>query len=285
MSRALLITGASGYLGRELARQATTAGWQVVGTFRRAPAALGGVRWLPLDVRDREAVAACVAQTQPAAIVHTAVAEPNDWPTNADGAAHVALAAQQQQCRLAHVSSDAIFNGARGLYDETAVPEPITPYGAAKAAAETAVQAIKPDAAIVRTSLIIGAEPYKHVQMVLDMLTGKRADALFSDEIRCPVLVSDLAAALLELADGTYAGVLNVAGADALSRYELGILLARHWGYDPARLRAISTVESGLRRPTDVRLDIRRAQAVLQTPLQGARTFVDTLAIDSATRT
>jgi dTDP-4-dehydrorhamnose reductase len=116
--------------------------------------------------------------------------------------------------------------------------------------------------------------------MVLDMLQGARSDALFSDEIRCPVDVGDLAAALLELAESQYAGVLNVAGADALSRYELGVLIARRWGYDPARLRAISTVESGLRRPTDVRLDIRRAQASLRTALRGARTFMQSLTIE-----
>lgn len=276
MSGTLLITGASGYLGRELARQAVAAGWQVIGTFHRAPLALEQIRWQQLDVRDRAAVMACVAEARPDAIIHTAMIEPTEWATNAEGAAFVALAAREHHARLVHVSSDAIFSGASNAYDEAAQPAPITPYGAAKAAAETAVMAIMPEAAIVRTSLIIGAEPYKHVQMVLDMLTGKRTDALFTDEIRCPVFVGDLAAALLELAANDYAGVLNVAGADALSRYELGLLLARRWGYDPALLRGISTVESGLRRPTDVRLDIRRAQTLLRTPLQGARTFLST---------
>ncbi|HEY0605579.1 MAG TPA: sugar nucleotide-binding protein, partial [Herpetosiphonaceae bacterium] len=238
--------------------------------------------WQQLDVRDREAVDACVAAIRPDAIIHAAIAEPTEWATNADGTAHVALATREHGIRLVHVSSDAIFSGAPEPYDESAAPDPITPYGASKAAAETAVSAILPTAAIVRTSLIIGAEPYKHVRMVLDMLTGLRSDALFSDEIRCPVAVGDLAAALLELAHNDYAGVLNVAGADALSRYELGLLIARRWEYDPARLKAITTVESGLRRPTNVRLDIRRAQRLLQTKLRGATSFIASLEIEKS---
>jgi len=274
MNRTLLITGASGYLGRELARQAVTAGWHVIGTFRRAPVAVERVDWRQLDVRDRQAVVQLVEDAHPRAVIHAAIIEPSDWTTNADGAAYVALAARHVGARLIHVSSDAIFNGASGLYTEQSLPEPITPYGAAKAAAETAVRALDPHAVLVRTSLIIGDEPYKHVQMVFDMLTGKRHDALFTDEIRCPIAVTDLAAALLELTQLDIAGVLNVAGADAVSRYELGVLIARRWGYDPAGLQASTTAASGLRRPTDVRLDISYAQALLQTKLRGARTFL-----------
>lgn len=274
MSRTLLVTGASGYLGRSVARQACAAGWQVVGTFLRAPLSLEQVGWQRLDVRDPQAVRDLVATVRPALIVHAAVVEPNDWATNADGAAHIALAARAYGARLVHVSSDAIFSGGRGLYDEAALPDPITPYGAAKAAAETAVRAVTPEALLVRTSLIIGDAPYKHVQMVLDMLTGRHSGALFTDEIRCPVAVEDLAAALLELLDQDIRGVLNVAGADAVSRYELGQLMARRWGYDPGRLRAMTTADSGMRRQTDVRLDIRRAQSLLRTPLRGARTFL-----------
>ncbi len=274
MTRTMFITGASGHLGREVARQAVAHGWTVTGTFMRAAQSIEGVSWRQLDVRDAAAVLECACAVQPLAIIHTAVAEPNVWATNADGAAFVAQAAKECGARLVHVSSDAIFNGAGGYYTEADAPEPITPYGAAKAAAETAVRAILPRAAIVRTSLIIGDEPYKHVRMVLDMLTGKQHGALFTDEIRCPIHVGELAAALLELASLDYAGVLNVAGPEALSRYDLGVLIARRWGYDPDLLRASSTSESGLRRPTDVRLDISRAQALLATPLRGAPDFL-----------
>ncbi len=274
MSRTLLITGASGYLGRELARQAVAAGFGVVGAYRHEARPIDGVRWERLDVRDAAATLRLVAAVDPEIIIHTAVVEPLDWATNADGAAHVALAARASGARLIHLSSDAIFSGRGEPYDESAAPEPITPYGASKAAAETAVRAIDPGAAIVRTSLIIGDEPYKHVQLVFDLLAGRRDDALFTDEIRCPIWVGDLAAALLELIDLDHAGVLNIAGADAVSRYELGVLIARRHGYDPARLKAGTTTASGLRRPTNVRLDIRRARSLLRTALRGARTFL-----------
>lgn len=274
MTRSLLITGAGGYLGRELARQAVAHGHRVCGTFRSEPRPIPGVEWLRLDVRDREATTALLVDQKPGAVLHTAIREPNDWATNADGAANIALAARAAGARLVHVSSDAIFSGAGGLYDEAAPPEPITPYGAAKAAAETAVAAIDAGARIVRTSLIIGDEPYKHVGMVLDMLAGRNPGALFSDEIRCPIHVVDLAAALLELAEQDGGGVLNVAGPEAVSRYELGVLIARRYGHDPSRLRASTTAQSGLRRPTDVRLDIRRAQALLRTRLRGASEFL-----------
>ena len=83
-------------------------------------------------------------------------------------------------------------------------PTPVYPYGAAKAAAETAVRAIDPRAVLVRTSLIVGDERSKQVQLCLDPLGGRAR--LFTDEVRCPIAVDDLAGAVLELAAADYAG-------------------------------------------------------------------------------
>jgi dTDP-4-dehydrorhamnose reductase len=177
--------------------------------------------------------------------------------------------------RLIHMSSDAIFDGTAAPYAETADPSPVNLYGASKAAAETAVRALDPTAVLIRTSLIIDDEHVdKHSQMILDIAGGLRSEALFTDEIRCPVAVADLAAAILELLDLPYAGVLNVAGADAISRYELGVLVARRHGVAHEALRAASLAESGLRRPPDTRLDLGLARSVLRTRLRGAREFL-----------
>ncbi|HEY0699768.1 MAG TPA: sugar nucleotide-binding protein, partial [Micromonospora sp.] len=131
-----------------------------------------------------------------------------------------------------------------------------------------AVRAIDPTAALVRTSLIVGAGS-RQVQLCLDALAGRAT--LFTDEVRCPVDVTDLAAALLELVDGDHAGPLNVAGPEAVSRAEMGLLVARGRGLDPAGMRTATSASSGLRRPTEVRLDSSRAAGLLATRLRGAR--------------
>src|SRR5690348_12540474 len=132
----LLITGASGTLGSNVVRLAHRQGWEVCGTYYSAPPSQSG-QWHKLDVSDRDAVMALIHLIQPAVIVHTAYMYRGEalWATTADGAAYIALAAQETGARLVHISSDAVFDGMRNPYTETARPNPITSYGAAKAAA------------------------------------------------------------------------------------------------------------------------------------------------------
>lgn len=264
----LLVVGASGYLGGEVCRQAVAAGRRVVGTYRRAPGMIEGVDWMPLDVRDRAAVHALLATLRPDAVVNTAYGYA-DWATTADGAGHVAAAAAEVGARLVHLSSDAVHGGRPQPYADDEPPTPVFPYGAAKAAAETAVRLIDPGAALVRTSLIVGDERSKQIRLCLDALRDGSDMALFTDEIRCPVAVVDLAAAVLELVDSDYAGLLNFAGPEAVSRAELGRLVAGRYGLDASRLRTANIAESGLIRPGEVRLDSSRAAAVLKTRPRG----------------
>jgi dTDP-4-dehydrorhamnose reductase len=266
----ILITGATGSLGRRVYERAAAAGHDVVGT--RMSAGGDGER---LDIRDRDAVVALVRRVGPDAVVHTAAGrDRDDWAATADGAAHVAVAAAAAGVRLVHVSSDAIFSGQQVYYDEDARPDPIYRYGAAKAAAETAVRAIDPGAAVVRTSLILGDGRGYHERLTHDLVSGRAQGALFTDDVRTPVHVDDLADALLELAAGPYRGVLNVAGAEAVSRYALGVLVARRDGLDPA---AIPSRRSPGGRPLDVRLRVDKARAVLSTRLRAATEFLEAM--------
>jgi dTDP-4-dehydrorhamnose reductase len=262
----LFVTGLGGYLGRAIAAAAAPEA-VVAGTVRASPAP-PGTRAFALDVRDEAALAAALDEVRPDAVIHTAYVQHGDEmrAVNVDGAAAVARAAAARRLRLVHLSSDAIFGGDLGrALREDDPPDPMTPYGATKAAAEAAVAAAHPAAVLVRTSLIYGgAEPSNHERRALDP-----ALTFYSDEIRCPVAAGDLAAAVLELAArDDVAGPLHVAGADAVSRLEFARLVCAANGRDPALVRAGAHPPD---RPGDCALDCARARGLLRTRLRGAR--------------
>ena len=264
----LLITGSSGYLGSELARQAPDA----TGTYLTAERP-GAVR---LDVRDAHAVGRLMRELRPSSVIHTAYSEARDVDAravNVDGSRNVARAAADVGARFVHVSTDLVFDGALGRpYTEDDEPRPITGYGCQKLAGEAAVREELPDALVVRTSLIYGgAEPSRHERLVLEAADGGASVRFFSDELRNPVQVGDLATVLLELAGSDAVGTLHVAGADGVSRHEFARLVAVAAGRDP------ETLESGLAadhpdpRPLDCRLDSTRARARVGVDLRGVR--------------
>ncbi len=275
--RRLLITGGSGYLGTWVALLARD-GWDVTATYFSHPTDIPGVAWRRLDVRDAGAVAALVEEVRPAVIVHTAAVNPghsaddHDFiAVNRDGSGHVARAAAAVAARLIHISTDVVFDGRKGNYNEDDPPSPLTPYGRSKAQAEEEVRKAGAEAVIVRTSLIYGWRPRlaQQVRWIVEAARAGERLRLFSDELRCPIWVRSLAAAVVELATLDYTGVLHVAGAQVLSRYEFGLRLLRHHGLPPTAAVPVSVRDSGLVRPPDCTLDCRRARSLLRTRLPG----------------
>jgi dTDP-4-dehydrorhamnose reductase len=257
----LLVTGGSGYVGRELVRRAADAGWDVIGTSYSSGTGVS------LDVRDAGAVERLLRETRPDAVVHTAYLQdgPDAWAVTVDGAELVARAAAGT--RLVHMSTDVVFDGRKGApYVEEDDLSPVTDYGRAKAEAERRVAAAHPGALLVRTSLVYGGPdlsthgPSKH-----ELAARRRAHAFYTDEIRCPIHVGDLAAALLELASLDVSGPLHVAGADAVSRAEFAELIAGE---------PVASTTAPPERPLDCTLDSSRAERMIRTRLRGVRTVL-----------
>jgi dTDP-4-dehydrorhamnose reductase len=241
----LHLTGATGFLGSELARLRPDA------TSER------------VEVRDARAVSSLLRRLRPEVVIHTAYLQQGDgaWETTVEGAANVARCARSIGARLVHLSTDVVFDGRKGRsYVEEDQPSPVTDYGRAKAEAERLVAAEHPEALIVRTSLIVGGpgrEPSRHERAALDP-----ESTFFEDELRSPIQVGDLAAALLELAELGVSGPLHVAGEDAVSRAELAELVAGH---------AVRRAPAPEGRPLDCTLDSSLAQALVGTRLRGVR--------------
>ena len=239
----LHVTGATGYLGAALVRLRPDASTERV------------------EIRDAEAVRTLLERVRPDVVVHTAYRQdgPDAWAITVDGAEHVARAAAAVGARLVHLSTDVVFDGRKGApYVEDDAPAPVTEYGRAKAEAEVRVAAAHPEALLVRTSLLYGGPaPSKHEAAV-----ANGAHPFYTNEIRCPVQVDDLAAALLELAGADTMGPLHVAGADAVSRAEFAELVVGG---------PVATATAPADRPLDCSLDSSRAQAIVRTRLRGVR--------------
>ena len=181
----MLITGASGYLGRELLVQARASGLQATGTHLTNATAD-----VVLDVCDPGAVDRLVDEVRPGVVVNTAYLQSGERmaPVNVDGARNVAAAAARAGARLIHLSTDFVFDGDLARpYREDDQARPVTPYGRCKLDGERAVLEACPGALVVRTSLIYaGADPGPHERLVLGALAGTRRRQLLRGRAALP---------------------------------------------------------------------------------------------------
>jgi dTDP-4-dehydrorhamnose reductase len=287
----LLVTGASGLLGAHVARQATGR-FDTLGIYQsfRPPGVPG--RLESLDLADAAAVRSRLDEFRPDLIVHCAALadaeraqrEPDlARRLNVDTTATLAQAARRLGAKLLFVSTDLVFDGRKGApYVEDDPPCPLSLYGQTKLDAERIVRAGCDTWVVARTSLIVGPSPRGNrgldEKLGLALREG-RAVKLFVDEFRCPVTAGDLAAAMLELAESPHTGVFHLVGSERLSRHEIGMRLARHFGWPTATIEAKSTREAPMNppRPADLVLDNTKARSVLKTPLRGLTGALESL--------
>ncbi len=151
------------------------------------------------------------------------------YAVNAEGAGNVAQAAE----RVVYISTDYVFAGAKdGPYVESDPVEPLSVYGASKAAGERATAEANPNHLIVRSSWLFGRGGKNFVETILAL--GRERDELrvVDDQVGCPTFTGHLAQALLGLAEGADRGVLHVAGGNSCSWFSFAREILDRAGVD-----------------------------------------------------
>ncbi|MBI5394313.1 MAG: SDR family oxidoreductase [Verrucomicrobia bacterium] len=292
----ILITGASGLVGSHLMRRAAGR-FDALGLFRSSePRDLPG-RFVPCDLTDEAAVTVQLAAFRPDIVIHCAAMADSDRcqaepvlarRLNVDVTRIVTRHAREAGAKLVFLSTDVIFDGRKGApYVEDDAPHPLSFYAETKVEAEGIVRAGSNPCVIVRTSLIYGPSPRgnRGVDERLGIaIRGGRPIRLFVDEFRAPISAANLADAVLELAGSPHTGIYHVAGAERLSRHDIGMAIARHFGWptDTIEAKRIADVPMNPPRPADLALDTGKARAALKTRLLGLREGLEQLRVGGA---
>lgn len=170
-------------------------------------------------------------------------------------------------------STDLVFDGRRGNYAEMDAPNPLHLYGETKLAAEEVVLK-NPSHLIIRTSINGGISPSGNrafnEQLRRSFRQAGQGMTLFTDEFRCPIPAAETARAVWDLASKNCGGLYHVAGAEKLSRQQIGELLVKQWPEVTTKVKSgLAKDFSGPVRALDTSLDISKAQKVLSKPLPG----------------
>jgi dTDP-4-dehydrorhamnose reductase len=267
----LIITGASGFLGWNLAHIARSQ-WETHGFYHQHPIEIGGVTLHQADLTDVESVTAEIDRIAPDAIIHTAAASnPNFCQQQPELSHRINVAASQalaQICAdakipLVFTSTDLVFDGMQAPYLETDPVSPLNIYGEQKVAAERAILAIGDRALICRMPLMFGNAPStatSFIQPWLKALSAGQSLQLFVDEFRTPVSATTAAKGLL-LALTAPPGIMHLGGSERISRYEFGLLMADVFGFDRSLLSPIYQKDLVMAAPraADVSLDSTKA--------------------------
>lgn len=224
----VLLTGASGQLGRETRAVAEAAGLGLHAYDRSA-----------LDIADMDAVRAVVTAVRPDWIVNAAAytavdrAETdagNAYAINRDGTGHLAQAAQQIGARMVQVSTDYVFDGTLGRpYRPDDTPQPLGVYGKSKLAGERAAQdALDQDKLLVlRTSWVYAHHGRNFVRTMLRLLAERNEIRVVDDQIGTPTRATSLARVIVAMIGQGASGTHHWTDAGTASWFDFAVAIQR----------------------------------------------------------
>ena len=265
----LLIIG-TGLLGSRIVEMASDE-FEIVNTYNKNPVDLQSTVFHQLDITDRKVTLGMIKEVNPDYIIHTAahtgvdyceVHRSEAYSVNVTGARNVSEASGEIGAKLVYISTDYVFDGAKGMYCEGDITNPINHYGKTKLEGEDVVKSTCNDWIIARTSVLYGWNPAKpnFVTWALDELMAGNRIRIVNDQFNSPTLADNLADMLIELIKRDEHGVFHTSGGERISRYDFAIKIAEIFDLNSELIEPITSDQLNwiAKRPADSSLDVSK---------------------------
>jgi len=270
-----LITGASGLLGNKIVKLVKK-DYRAIPLHNTKPLYPNSLK---LDVTNQKQVSDLFSRLKPKVVVHTA-AETNvdkcetqkklSWKINVDGTRNIAEACQKSGAKLLYISTDYVFNGKKGNYNEEDEPNPINYYGITKLEGEKQIISHCRNHVILRTSVLYGWHPWKQnfVTWIINTLKQNKELTVVEDHYNTPTLADNLAEMALEAVQKDLQGLYHASGSERISRYEFAKQTAKIFNLDQSLVKPIKMSQLTAwiaKRPRDSSLNTDKIQKQLKT--------------------
>jgi len=240
----IAVIGHTGVVGSAIVRRAQRDGADVTGFSRSTGFDLAAPATDALD-RSRPAIVFLAAALTN--VDYCELHADESRRINVDGPAAIAEWCAARDIPLVFFSSDYVFDGADGPYDESRSPRPLNVYGRQKLAAEEAIAGVGAESLIVRTTGVFGAEQARKnfVLSLIDRLSRGENVQVPRDQIGTPTWADDLADAVMTVLRSESRGIMHITGASRMSRFEFARRIAAHFGLDEKRIIGVDTASLG----------------------------------------
>jgi dTDP-4-dehydrorhamnose reductase len=277
----ILITGANGFLGYYLVEQLLTKNFSVTATGKgecRLPFTHDkNFQWFPMDFTDPFSIHDVFENIRPDVVIHAgAMSKPDEcevdqmkaYLVNVEGTVHLLINSAELKSFFVLVSTDFVFDGEKGMYDEDDKPNPVNYYGRTKLAAEEAVKEYEFDWAIARTVLVYGKNHSGHsniLKVVKEKLEKGEEYNVVDDQLRTPTYVEDLARGIITIIERKATGLFHLSGKDILTPYQMAIKTAEYLRLDSSVIKKVTAADFSqpARRPPKTGFVIERARKEL----------------------
>ncbi len=278
IKRRILVTGSNGMLGqRTVEFYSRFNDIELLATSVENESVIKNIDYIQSDISNRNEIKKVIYDFCPDVIINTAAYTNVDkseterelaWKINVKGVEYLAEACRVIDSHLIHISTDYIFDGKNGPYNESDLPNPLGYYGRTKLASENALKISAIKYTILRTNVLYGTAKFSRpdfVKWVVDSLRNNIEIKIVDDQINNPTFIDDLVQAINTVIELRKEGIYNIGGIELLSRYEFTLMIADFFGLDKSLINKIKTsdLNQPARRPLKSGLITIKAQTEL----------------------